>query len=78
MSARTGGVVTIQQTSKKWKGVMLTGILMMIASCPTALVASGRGPGDGTTLLVVLFMVLAGGGFITTVVGKIGKWWHHN
>ena len=64
---------TIQATGKRWKGVMLIGVLLSIGGC---LVTIGASPGDseGPFMGGVLVFLL---GLALFVGARVGAWWHH-
>lgn len=55
-------VVTVQQTSKHWKALILLSILGFFASFS---IQSGNGP------------LLMAGSILLFFFAVIGKWWHH-
>jgi hypothetical protein len=65
-------VQIIEQTSKKWKGMMLAGMLTTFVSC-VAITGGIAADSDPSGLWAALFM----GGILTWVVGRFGKFWHH-
>jgi len=58
---------TIQQTAKRFKLLILLGVLGMLFGLLTIFVSGGEGFGA----------VVLGSGLVLWLVGKIGKWWHH-
>ena len=67
-------VVIIEQTSKRWKLVILIGALMTIGSCSFFLTFTPSLGSDRSNISLVVFIV----GVCTMIVGKIGKWWYHS
>jgi hypothetical protein len=66
-------VQTIQQTSKFWKLLQLTGALMVVGSCGSRCIAGPNDPSYYSRDWVWWFF----GGIALFVVAKVFSWWHH-
>ena len=60
-------IQTIELTSKKWKGIQLTGIILILVGVIVFMATEGGGIGS-------LFLLV---GFGMYVYSRIGAWWHH-
>ena len=65
----------IEQTGKKWKGMQILGMLLIVFSIfPCVASASGGGePGAGMTLGILCMLA----GFILYLGARMGAWWNH-
>lgn len=63
--------VTIQQTSKQWKGMQLIAGL----ACCVGMVTTCSGSASDSGGAVIFGMVLLVGGFIAFIVARAGAWW---
>jgi hypothetical protein len=69
----TGKAVTTEATGKQWKGVMLSGAVVMLLGMGSCM--SGGSGGDSTHISTGVLMFM--GGFAAYVIGRVGGWWHH-
>ena len=65
--------VTVEATAKKWKGIKLTGGILV----PVGLVIVFATKDNPTIGGLVFGGLLTLFGLILYVVGGVGKWWHH-
>ena len=66
-------VQTIEQTSKKWKGLqVISGLILIIGLFMFFSVAGSSNPADTNIGAAVMFIGLVG--YITA---RVGAWWHH-
>ena len=74
---------TVEYTRKKWKGYILTGVIMLFVGALMFLINLMRAITASTSgtqpngLLLLLGILLAAIGFIIFLVGSIGAWWNH-
>lgn len=67
-------VQTIEKTSKKWKGLMVLGVLITTGSCASVLVRDPSvAPNEPN--IAAGFGILFG--VAVWVFAKVGKWWNH-
>jgi len=67
------GVQTIQETSKKWKGMQLIGAILLVIGIISCINQTSTGSLTESPVTGVLIFL----GFIFSVIGKFGAWWHH-
>jgi len=69
------GVVTIQETSKKWKKLQLLGAIGVPVCFIGIMSSTGTDqPSGGASAFWVLGMLASIGAYI---YGRFGAWWHH-
>ncbi len=74
--SRPGAPILTERTSKKWKGIMLAGVICSLggfASCSGYLVAGT----EDTAIVGALGMLAVPAGIVLFLVGLIGGWWNH-
>lgn len=67
--------VLIEQTSKKWKSVIVVATMIIIIALLMFLNGVLQGGFDNPLTSWGLFLIFIG--FITLMVGKFGAWWSH-
>jgi hypothetical protein len=75
LAQRASKVQTVEATGKDWKAAQLVGALMLLAGF--WLICSGVGSGSDDGRRGLAGFIMAAGGFITWLVGRIGGWWYH-
>lgn len=61
----------IEQTAKKWKGMMLIGFLIgCLGACILVSAGDNQGAAGSGGLLAI-------SGFVLFLFGKLGGWWNH-
>ncbi|KKM83851.1 hypothetical protein LCGC14_1305040 [marine sediment metagenome] len=60
-------IQTIEVTGKKWKGIQLIGIILILIGVVVAIATEGGGVG-------IFFLSV---GFGMYAYSRIGAWWHH-
>lgn len=74
-----GSVQTIQLTSKRWKGLMLVGFLMVVAGAAASGMLIAREPRllSHPTWLAVIAAAIFIAGLVLLVIARLGAWWDH-
>lgn len=70
-------VQTIEQTSKKWKSLMLFSVLVGLGSCGGMMMNDPDSTNSAEVAIGSFFFLTWAGSFLLFVYAKTMAWWHH-